>query len=597
MSNVETTAPAPRRIRWGLLIILAVAALLILGGILMVAGLASLAKGKTVMIKPASTLVLTLDRPLQEPQPDPFLTEFFHAKVYCVYDLVSALDRAAKDDRISSLLLEVTASPEGLGKLQELREAVERFKASKKPVWAYFEESHTGGYYVATAADKIFAPPSATLMLAGPAAEIPFYRGVLDKLKVEPELYHIGAYKSYSDTFMRKDMSDAQREATNAILDSVEGQIVGAIAQGRKLAPEKVRAAMDQSYLVGQEIRGLGLADDLLYADQVEDGLKKINGNEDGWHRVFASDYIRDHRVDPAAGAKKGLALVLASGGIVSGDSEPAGPFGSDNMGSDTVVRWLRKAGQNDDVAAVVFRVDSPGGSGLASDMIWRQVEVLRKTKPVVVSMSDVAGSGGYYIAMGADGIVAQPATITGSIGVISGKFVLKGLMDFIGYNQETLKRGTNSDMFSGYTPFTPEQAQLVQTQMQVFYKDFVTKAAQGRKMTYEAVDRIGQGRIWTGEDALKLGLVDRLGGIHEAIAMAKEKAKIPAKDPVRIVIYPRPKSFLESLFQGAGDEMARARTLAALPPELRQALRDYEALKPLAAQPFAAYEPVRVSM
>ena len=597
MSNVEGNTPAPRRIRWGLLIVLAVAALLILGGVLMIAGLASLAKGKTVMIKPASTLVLALDRPLQEPQPDPFLTEFFHARVYSVVDLTSAIDRAAKDDRISSLLVEVTPASVGLGKLQEVREAVERFKASKKPVWAYFEATHTGGYYVASAADKIYAPPTGNLMLGGPVAEIPFFRGVLDKLKVEPQLYHIGAYKSYSDTFMRKDMSDAQREATDAILDSIYGQLVDGIAKGRKLSPDKVREAVDKCYLVGSQIRSLGLADDLLYKDQVEDGLKKINGNEDRWHRVAVSDYINDHRVDLAAGAKKSLALVLASGGIVSGDSEPAGPFGSDNMGSDTVIRWLRRAGENESVAAVVFRVDSPGGSGLASDMIWRQVEVLRKTKPVVVSMSDVAGSGGYYIAMGADGIVAQPATITGSIGVVSGKFVLKGLMDFIGYNQETLKRGANSDIFSGYDRFTPEQEKLVQDQMEVFYKDFVTKVAQGRKTTYEAVDRIAQGRIWSGEDALKLGLVDRLGGIHEAVAMAKEKAKLPADEPVRIVIYPKPKSFFESLFQGAGNEMARARFLAAMPPELRQAYREYETLKPMAAQPFAAYEPVRVHM
>jgi protease-4 len=597
MSNAEGNAPPARRVRWGLLIILVVAALLILGGVLMIAGLASLAKGKTVMIKPASTLVLSLDRPLQEPQPDPFLAQFFHAKAYCVYDLTTALDRAAKDDRISSLLLDVSAAPAGVAKLEEVREAVERFKASKKPVWAYFEATGTGGYFVASAAQKVCTPPTGNLMLVGPVAELPFFRGVLDKLKIEPQLYHIGAYKSYSDTFTRKDPSDAQKEATDAILDSLYGQLTGAIAKGRNLAPEKVRAAMDRSYWVGREIRDLGLADDLLYKDQVEEALKKVNGNEDRWHRVAVADYIYDHRVDLAEGAKKSLALVLASGGIVSGESEPSGPFGSDNMGSDTVVRWLRQAGENDAVAAVVFRVDSPGGSGLASDMIWRQVEVLRKTKPVVVSMSDVAGSGGYYIAMGADGIVAQPGTITGSIGVVSGKFVVKGLLDYIGYNEVTLKRGENSDIFNGYNRFTPEQEKLVQDQMAVFYRDFVTKVAQGRKSTYEAVDRIAQGRIWSGEDAVKLGLADRLGGIHEAVAMAKEKAKLRADEPVRIVIYPKPKSFFESLLRGAGDELAQARTLAALPPELRRAYREYEALKPLAAQPFAAYEPVRVRM
>ncbi len=598
MSQSDPNLPPQKRIRWGLLVFLALVGILILGGVLVLAGLGALMKGKTVSVKADSTLVLVLDRPLQEPQPDPFMTEFFHAKLYCVYDVVSALDRAAKDDRIKSVLLDVSAFPSGLGKIQEIREAVERFRASKKPVWAYFESAHTGGYYLATEADKIYAPPSADLLLAGPVAEMPFLRGVLDKVHIQPQLYHIGDYKSYSDTFMRKEMSDAQREATDAILDSFYRQIVEGISKSRRLSPDQVRSAIDQAFYWGKQLKDLGLVDDLLYRDQVEDGLKKINGTPDKWRRVYLEDYIRDQRSDTAAGARKSIALVLASGGIVSGEGSSQGGMGSEeNIGSDTMVRMLRKVGEDKDVAAVVLRVDSPGGSGLASDVIWRQIEILRKTKPVVVSMSDVAGSGGYYIAMGADAIVAQPSTITGSIGVVSGKFVIKGLLDFIDYRQETMMRGTNSDIFSGYTPFTPQQETLIQDQMAGFYKVFVSKAADGRKKSYEDIDKVGQGRIWSGEDALKIGLVDRLGGIDTAIALAKEKAKLAKDEPVRIKLYPRPKSLFESFLQASPDELSAARTIAVLPPELLQAYRDYEAMRPLAAEPFALYATMRIRM
>ncbi len=595
----ETTAQAapPKKIRWGLLIFLAIVALLILGGFLVMAGLGALMKGKAVSVKPDSTLVLAMDRPLQEPLPNPLMTEIFHAKVYSVYELVSALDRAAKDDRIKSLLLDVGAFPSGFAKIQELREAVERFKASKKPVWAYFEYAGNGGYYLCASADKIYTPPTGNLLLNGLAAEIPFYRGTLDKVRVEPELYHIGAYKSYSDTFMLKEMSAAQREATNAILDSLYGQLTGGIATGRHMDLAQVRTAIDTGFFFGGEIQKAGFVDGLWYRDQVEEALKKLNGNKGKWQHVAMDDYLKDDRAGTSSGATKSIALVLASGDIMSGEGSAHVAMGDTTIGSDTMVKWLRRAGENSDVKAVVMRVDSPGGSALASDVIWRQVEVLKKTKPVVVSMSDVAGSGGYYIAMGADAIVAEPGTITGSIGVVSGKFVFKGLMDWIDYNQETLKRGQNADIFSAYSRFTPDQEKLIQSQMQGFYHEFVSKAAQGRHMDYAAVDKVGQGRIWSGEDALKIGLVDRLGGIPTAIALAKEKAKIGKDEPVRIQIYPRPKTLFEALLQGSPDELGGAKAPSGLPPELLKVYQDYQSIKPLVSEPFVLYTEQRVKM
>ncbi|MGC8723127.1 MAG: signal peptide peptidase SppA [Acidobacteriota bacterium] len=578
--------------RWGLWIFLAILGVIVLGGFLLVVGFASLVSTNQVAVKPDSTLVLSLSSPFQESPPDPIATQLFHAKIYNVFDTVRALDRAAKDERIKSLLIEPgMGGATGLGKLEQLRSAVERFKKSGKPVWAYYESASTGGYYVASCADKIYAPPSGDLILMGPSMALPFFGGTLKKFGIVPQLYHIGAYKSYSDTFTRTDASDAEKEATNAILDSFYGQIVDGIAQGRKLSPDQVKAAIDVGFLWGYQMKQQRLVDDLLYQDQVEQGLKKINGNQDRWNRIDMADYQNDHRINLSEGAKKTVAYVVASGDIVSGEKGPS------NIGSETLIRWLRKIGEDSGISAVVLRVDSPGGDALASDVIWRQVQVLRKSKPVVVSMSDLAASGGYYISMGSDGIVAEPGTITGSIGVVTGKFVIKGLLDFVDFNMEIMKRGKNSDLFSSYTPYTPEQEQLIQGQMQSFYKTFVTKAAEGRHQSYEAIDQVGQGRIWSGEDALKLGLVDKLGGIEAAIALAKEKAGIPPKEPVHIVMYPKPKTILQAFLEEKTDSLVRARERSEVPPELWQLYQEYEQVRPLVSEPFSLYTPFRVTM
>lgn len=590
--NEPQNVPPTRRVRWGLIALLVILAALVLGVLLVAAGLSSLMKGPAVTVKPDSTLVVSFDRPLQEPAPDPLLTQLFHVKVYSVHEVEEALDRAAGDERIKSVLVEVGSVPAGFGKIQEMAGALRRFRKSGKPVWAYFESAGNGGYLLAVSADRVLAPPSGSLMLTGLLAEVPFYRGVLDKLRVEPQLYHIGAYKSYSDAFMRKEMSEAQREAMNAVLDSLYGQMVEAVAQGRNLSPQAVRSLVDRGFFWGPELKSKGLVDDLLYRDQVEAELRKVNGNGEKWNHVSLDAYLKDRRVDPSRGARKAVALVLASGGIVSGEGDGTQAASGGNIGSDTVVKWLRKAGEDRDVQAVVLRVDSPGGSGLASDVIWRQVQVLRKTKPVVVSMSDVAASGGYYISMGADGIVAQPGTITGSIGVVTGKFVLKGLYDWIDYREEVMKRGANADMLSASVRFSPEQEALLMEHMGAFYRDFVTKAAEGRRLSYEQVDRVAQGRIWTGEDALKHGLVDRLGGIPEALELAKEKAGIPKDQPVKVRVFPRPKNFLEAFLQSDADSVARLRQTAALPPELARLYAEYESWRPLASEPFVLVAP-----
>ena len=570
-------------------------ALVLLGGLaLIVLGFSAIFAGQAApQIKPDSTLVLSLDRPVQETPPDPIATELFKAKIYSVYDINLALLKAAKDERIKSAFLNVSFPQMGFAKMQEIRSYIEEFKKSKKPVVAYFEVAGNGGYYLASCADKVYAPPSSDLMLSGLLSETPFLRGTLDKLRIEPQLYHIGDYKSYSDIFMRKEMSDAHREANNALLDSIFGQFVKGIAAGRKLDEESVKAAVDRGMLWGAELKERKLVDDLFYMDQVEAELKKINGNKEAWNTVDIADYAKDHRVDPYADAKSALGLVLASGGIVSGDEDS--PNSRDSIVSGAVVKLLKKVEKDKDIKAVVFRVDSPGGSAIASDMIWRQVQLVRKVKPVVVSMSDVAASGGYWVSMGSDGIVAQPATITGSIGVVSGKFVMKGMMDWIELNQDVMKRGANADMWSGYSRFSPEQEQIIVSQMEQIYGQFVDKVAEGRKKTPDEIRAIAQGRVWTGEHAIQNGLVDQLGGMRDAFALAKEKAKISKGEAVRIKVYPKPKTIVEALFNVSKDDLARARVEAALPLELLDLYRTYEAARPYLSEPVSAYCPVDV--
>lgn len=599
MENAQPQARQGRRVRWGLLLVLALVCVLILGGILVVAGIASLVHGKTVSVKPNSTLVMSFNRPLQETPPDPFLTQLFHADVYSVYEVTSALDKAAIDPRINNVLIDLRGFSAGFGQIQDVREAVARFrKKSHKQVWTYFESTGNGGYYLASATDKIYAPPSAYLALTGLAVQVPFYRGVLDHFGIEPELYHIGDYKSYSDIFMRKKMREAQKVATNAILNSLYGQLVDGISRGRNISVEGVKKIInDKGLLMGNHLKDLKLVDGQWYEDQVADALKKANGNKEKWRHISLINYLKDNRVDPSSGATKTIALVVASGGIVSGEGSGTSMASGANIGSATVTQWLKKAARDSSVKAVVFRVNSPGGSGLASDVIWREVELLKKKKPVVVSMSNVAGSGGYYISMGANAIVAQPGTITGSIGVVSGKFVFKGLLDRFGYHQEALRRGKNSTMMSAYVPFNKDQEALIYKQMKGFYDMFVNKAAEGRGKTPKYIDNIGQGRIWSGEDALKNGLVDKLGGIDTAIALAKEKAGIKASEKVRIKLYPPPKSFIQTLFDTGLEDVTHARSVSQMPPELARAYKDYESLKPLLSDPAVLVTPVVVEV
>jgi protease-4 len=505
-------------------------------------------------------LVLNLTAGVPE-EPPVELAPFIGPQPPSLRTVVEAVDHAASDSRVKALVLRVSFLPEtGWGKVQELRDAIGRFRKSGKPSYAHLEFSGNKEYYLATACDKVYVVPSAILDVSGLSTEVTFYRGALDKIGVQAQFEGVGKYKNAPNQFTEQGLTPPHREQMEALLDSLVSQYTTAVAQARGKTLDQTRAALDQGPYDGPSALAAGLVDELIYEDQLEDRLHDAE-------EVTPGRYVKASHRFRFDGRPK-LALVYVVGEILPGKSQDS-PFGGTFAGSDTVAEALRSAREDDDVKAVILRVDSPGGSGTASDVIWREVELTKKKKPVVVSMGDVAASGGYYVAMGSDAIVAQPGTITGSIGVFGGKFSLRGLYDKLGLRKEVLKRGQHADLFDEYRPWTDEERAHVHRMMSDFYTSFVTKVAEGRKKSYEEIDTIAQGRVWTGQEALAHGLVDRLGGFDVAMTLAKERAKIPASQEVQLVVLPERKGLLETLLERQDEGLETA-----LPSDIRSLLR-----------------------
>ncbi|TKJ34485.1 signal peptide peptidase SppA [bacterium (candidate division B38) B3_B38] len=500
--------------------------------------LATLLTLRAPSIKANTVLELPIEGTLIECPPTSMLERFFMAKVTVVWEVLQVLQTAAKDNEISGVILKISPLNSGLAKIQELRKGVIDFKRSGKFVLSFLETAGNKEYYLASAADEVCLVPVGDLNLTGLVTEVTFYRGFFDKWGMIPNFEHIGEYKSASDILTRKEMSPAHREATDSLLDSLYQSLLKDLAQRNKLSnPQNAQELIDKGPFTAQEALEEGLVDQLLYEDQFYELVRQKNKGQ--LPLVTAKDYQRSAVRPPAWGRRPKIALIYATGTIATGDSFYA-PLVGRVMGSKTICQAIRSARKNNSIKGIVFRIDSPGGSALASDIIWREVELTRGKKPFVVTMSDTAASGGYYIAMGADKIVAQPTTVTGSIGVISGKFDLRGLYDRLGINKEVITRGKNADLFSDYRSFSPEEKEILLKMIGNIYKNFVHKAALGREMTDEEIDSIGRGRVWTGEQAKGNGLVDELGGITEAVSLIKEMANIPAEEEVEVVIYPR---------------------------------------------------------
>ena len=532
-------------------------------------------------IRDNSVLTLRVSGSLPDYSPDDPFKKFFGGPDQSLSGLVMQFKKAKVDKRIKAILLDINMSGVGWGKAEEIRDAITDFRTSGKPVYAYIEFGLNKEYYIATACDKIIVPPPGELFINGLAADVMFFRGSLDKLGIYPDIFQIGKYKSAGDTFTQKQMTDAHREVVNALLDDLFNRYVNAIAQARKKTPEEVRTLIDNAPYNAAKAKEAGLIDEALYKDDVEKQFKQMLGYKetDTFVAVRSSDY-RDVRPE-SLGLNKGerIAVIYASGDIGSGSSANS-PSGDQSIGSDTVAKALNDAAADKTIKAIVLRVDSPGGSGLASDIIWHAVDAANQKKPVVVSMSDVAASGGYYISASASKIIAQPSTITGSIGVVAGKPVMRGFYDWLGVSNEYVLRGKTAGMFRETEKFSDEERVKFEEWIKTtYYQDFVPKVAKGRNKDAQYIDSIAQGRVWTGQQAKDRGLVDDFGGLDKAVEVAKQLAKIPADKGVERVILPYPTTFLQQLLSGSNEnsntqlEQQRA-VYAALPEDARRALR-----------------------
>ena len=508
-------------------------------------------------------LYLNLNDEIPEQSPGGELPSFFEKRPAPLRVLVESLDRAAGDPKVTSVVLRVSFLPDvGWGRVQELRDAIVRFRKSGKPAYAHLEFCGNKEYYLATACTKIYAVPTAIMDVTGLRSETTFFKKTLDKLGVQAQFEGVGKYKNAPNQFTETGFTPPHREQMDALLDSLYGNYVAGLQSGRNKTPEQVQAMIDNGPYDGQQALKAGLVDELVYDDQLRDRLKDGMPLAPGKYAKQSRGFGFDQRPK--------VALVYAVGDIIPGESQ-GGPFGGQFAGSDTVAAALRHARKDSDIKAIVLRVDSPGGSGTASDVIWREVVLAKKSKPVIVSMGDLAASGGYYIAMAADAIVAQPTTITGSIGVFGGKFSLHGLYDKLGMSKEILTRGQHADLFSAYRPWNDEERVKYRSLMVAFYQDFVTRVAEGRKKSYEDIDAIAQGRVWTGSEALGNGLVDRLGGLDVALDLAKERARIGKDAEVNLVVLPERKGFLETILERQEDG---TEAMTALPLDVRRLLR-----------------------
>ena len=565
-----------------------VAFLALIGGLALLAVLAfgvlalvfAIAGGRPKSVAQGTVLEIDFGRPIREVVPDDPITQFTQPDAMSVHDLVVALRRAKEDPRVVGVFADLSAMSLGLAQVQEIRDAVVDFRASGKPAAAWadtFGEAGpgNGAYYMATAFDDVSIQPSGDVGLTGLMYETPFVRGMLDKIGVEPRIGQRYEYKNAANMYNEKQFTAPHREALAAVMNSQFGQIVAGIAEARGKSVEEVRQSFERGPYLGRQALDAGLVDGLAYREEALTAFRTKLG-DDSAELLYASKYLDRAGHLPYATGDETLGLVYGVGAVVRGESSNDPLTGGSSMGSQTVAAALRAAVDDDEVKAIVFRVDSPGGSYVASDSIWHEtVRAREKGKPVIVSMGNIAGSGGYFVAMAADKIVAQPGTITGSIGVLGGKMFTKGMWDKVGITWDEVHTSDPAVMFTGTQDYNENGKVRLDAWLDRVYEDFTGKVAQGRKLDPARVHEIARGRIWSGEDAKRLGLVDELGGLETAIRLARESAGIGADAPVRLKAFPRPASPVESLLgRDADSSEDLARAWAAVLARIRPAVR-----------------------
>lgn len=538
--------------------------LTILTAVVVVFALARLGSDRKPSIGDNSTLVLRLEGEFPERAPVELPIPFFEQKARpTMKDVWDVLRKASVDSRIKAVLIEPRGLAVGWGKLQEIRSGIEKVKKSGKPVIAHLEMPGTREYYLATAADQIYMAPQEFLNLKGLRAELVFFRRTMDKLGVQVEIEHAGKYKDFGDTFVRDKMSPETQEVYNSVLDDLYAHLTSTIAAARKKTPEQVKAIIDEGPFLAKQAKEKGLIDDLLYDDQVLDLVKK-RGKISEVKPVSLKTYAKIPASSLGIEGGSKIALVVGQGGIVSGEVDEDDFTGdNDGIGSITFNKLLKQVSDDASVKGVIVRVDSPGGDAIASDAIWRAMSQLSRKKPTVISMSDVAASGGYYIAMTGDEVVAYPGTVTGSIGVVYGKANLRGLYDKIGITKDFLLRGRFANVDSDYFPLSDDGRKKLREGIDETYRTFVSRAANGRKRTFDQLEPLAQGRVWLGSQAKANGLVDELGGIDRAMEIIRAKAKLGAADKLTLVTYPPKRNVFEILLKETPDSIVESQLAA----------------------------------
>ncbi len=499
-----------------------------------------------------SVLVLALNGDIPEAAPIelpiPFLQE---QNVPTMRDIWSSLHQAATDSRIKAVVLQPRGLVAGWGKLQELHQELVDFKKSGKPVYAYLRNPGSHEYYLASAADKIFVSPDDDVDVKGFLLQALFFKGILDKVGIQMQVDHIGRFKDAGDIFTRTNMSPESREVYNQVLDQIYGDFCSTIARGRHKTADEIKALIDSGPFLASQAKAAGLIDQLGYEDDIYGDLKKKLSIRD-----LKKTSIRTYfRAAPARGDR--IALLVGEGEIVQGD--PTNTFGNNEteIAANSFIKLIRQVRDDSGVKGVILRVDSPGGDAVASDEILHELKILSNTKPLVISMSDYAASGGYFISMTGSQIVAYPNTVTGSIGVLYTRPNIRGLFDKLGISSDQISRGKLADMDAIDQPLSDAARQKLHDAIQATYTAFVNKVATARKKSYDQIDAIGQGRVWMGAQADQNGLVDQLGGFDQAVALVRRKANLPPSGDTNLVMYPPRRSLFEMLANSSPDAMA----------------------------------------
>jgi protease IV len=516
-------------------------------------------KPAAMRIPTNGVLVMNVSGEIAEQQAPDIFSALNGMKPLVLHDYLDAMDTAATDSHVTGLVVRIGPLETGWAKLEEMRNHLLSFRKSGKPSICYlgYDEIQNPEYYLASACKEIWLVPTAPVSIRGMMAEALFLRGTLDKLKIVPEFYHIAEFKTATNMFTEKKFTPAHREEVEGLLHSVYNQYLEDASKGRNMDRAQFEALLNKGPFASSDAVTNKIVDRLGYWDQVQDYFK---GRDHKWSPISLNQY----RAFVKNEGSSTIAVVHASGLIISGESGST-PGGGSVMGGDSVASDIRSARQDSSIKAIVLRVDSGGGSVVGSEVIRREVELANAVKPVVVSMSDVAASGGYWIAAPARKIVADRNTITGSIGVLIGKMNVSGLYNLLGMSTDSVATSDNASLFSAQQNFTPAQREYIQKSLDQTYADFTKGVAEGRKMTVEAVDKIGKGRVWSGSQAKELGLVDELGGLDRAVEVAKGLANIPAGESVRLVRYPEERNFFQQLMQREKDTMNESQSLESM--------------------------------